>query len=46
MRETLPIVYLARHGETTWSLSGQDPRLTDLPLTKRGDRNNTRHARR
>ena len=39
MRETLPIVYLARHGETAWSLSGQHTGRTDLPLTQRGERN-------
>jgi len=39
MNEVLPVVYLARHGETTWSLSGQHTGLTDLPLTERGERN-------
>jgi broad specificity phosphatase PhoE len=39
MSETLPSVYLARHGETAWSLSGQHTGLTDLPLTERGEAN-------
>lgn len=39
MSESLPVVYLARHGETAWSLSGQHTGLTDLPLTDRGERN-------
>jgi broad specificity phosphatase PhoE len=39
MSETLPIIYVARHGETAWTLSGQHTGLTDLPLTERGERN-------
>ena len=39
MSERLPIVYLARHGETAWSISGQHTGRTDLPLTERGERN-------
>ena len=46
MSESLPIVYLARHGETAWSLSGQHTGLTDLPLTERGERNARRLAER
>ena len=39
MSESLPAVYLARHGETAWSMSGQHTGLTDLPLTDRGELN-------
>ena len=39
MTEVLSVVYLARHGETAWSLSGQHTGLTDLPLTPNGERN-------
>ena len=39
MSEKLPAFYLARHGETAWSLSGQHTGLTDLPLTEHGERN-------
>jgi broad specificity phosphatase PhoE len=39
MSNELPVVYLARHGETAWSLTGQHTGLTDLPLTERGEQN-------
>jgi len=42
----LQVVYLARHGETVWSLSGQHTGLTDLPLTPRGECNARRLAER
>jgi len=39
MSEALPITYVARHGETAWTLTGQHTGLTDIPLTERGERN-------
>jgi broad specificity phosphatase PhoE len=38
MNGVLPVVFIARHGETAWSLSGQHTGRTDLPLTERGER--------
>ena len=46
MSEELPIIYLARHGETAWSLSGQHTGMTDLPLTKAGERTARRLGKR
>ena len=39
MSEVLPTLYIARHGETAWSLSGQHTGLTDVPLIERGQSN-------
>jgi len=46
MSEILPVVYLARHGETVWSVTGQHTGVTDLPLTDRGERNAVRLGQR
>jgi probable phosphoglycerate mutase len=46
MSQTLPVIYLARHGETAWSLSGQHTGLTDIPLTERGEHNARQLAKR
>jgi len=35
----LPVIYLARHGETAWTVTGQHTGRTDLPLTARGEEN-------
>ena len=45
MSEVLPVLYMARHGDTAWSLSGQHTGLTDLPLTPDGERNARRLGR-
>ena len=42
MSDKLPVVYLARHGNTAWTHSGQHTGLTDLPLTAGGERNAVR----
>jgi broad specificity phosphatase PhoE len=39
MSKAFPSVYLARHGETAWTVTGQHTGVTDLPLTKRGECN-------
>ena len=36
-RKTLPSLYLIRHGQTAWSLSGQHTGRTDIPLTTHGE---------
>jgi broad specificity phosphatase PhoE len=42
MNAKLPAIYLARHGETAWSLTGQHTGLSDIPLTARGEQNAVR----
>jgi broad specificity phosphatase PhoE len=39
MSTALPAAYLARHGETAWTVSRQHTGRTDLPLTERGEGN-------
>ena len=37
MQNTLPRLFLVRHGETEWSLSGQHSGHADIPLTLNGE---------
>jgi broad specificity phosphatase PhoE len=37
VKDALPAVYLARHGETAWTISHQHTGRTDLPLTPNGE---------
>jgi broad specificity phosphatase PhoE len=37
MNETLPSIYLVRHGETEWSITRQHTGSTDIPLTEKGE---------
>src|SRR5712671_3197951 len=37
MSRSLPLVSLARHGETAWTLSHQHTGISDLPLTPNGE---------
>jgi len=39
MSEPLPEIYLARHGETAWTISHQHTGRSDISLTERGERN-------
>ena len=34
---TLPVIYLARHGETAWTISGQHTGVTDISLNAQGE---------
>lgn len=42
MSEPLPVIYVARHGDTAWTISGQHTGVTDLPLIPSGEVNAAR----
>ncbi len=46
MKPKFPVLYVARHGETAWTITGQHTGLTDLPLTQQGEENARRLATR
>ena len=46
MPSLLSRLYLIRHGETAWSLSGQHTGLTDIPLTEQGEQDARKLAER
>jgi len=37
MHNQLPLIYVVRHGDTAWTVTGQHTGLTDLPLTPQGE---------
>src|SRR5215470_9016418 len=37
MSAAVPVVCIARHGETAWTLSHRHAGVTDLPLTPKGE---------
>jgi broad specificity phosphatase PhoE len=41
MNNQLPVIYVVRHGDTAWTITGQHTGLTDLPLISQGEE----HAR-
>ena len=46
MSKALPKIYLVRHGDTAWSVSGQHTGKTDIPLTPDGEAEAERLQRR
>jgi broad specificity phosphatase PhoE len=42
MSKALPKIYLVRHGETAWSITGRHTGRTDIPLTAHGEDNAAR----